>query len=749
MNYQELRKEITEYYYNVADERAERFCDECLEKLNSLWKEEMSVFATKRLQYSVIADGIDPVLFYNSPFYYETGTLAAHCDGARDFRGHRSAAGFTYWKNEHLFEDQDPELWELVKRQKKEKMYLICGPYNDTSQHFCFNYRPVFAGGLRSIYEDALAKMEGATDTERDFLTSVCEGLLNIKKISEKFAEKAEKMAESAATEEQRKDMLRIADSARVVPWEAPRSFYEALNTYAFLRKAIGSLEGIGFSSFGRVDMDLYPFYEKDINERRLTKKEAYELISKFLVTFDCHYDHDMKFVKYSDHELENTYVLGGCYTDDGRPLCNDLTLMFIRATNEEKIIFPKIKLRYSSESPKEMLDEANKLLVAGTSVILYQNDEATIPAFVKHGYPIEIARDYVIYGCWGIEVYGYEKHDDGSYINIIKPLELAVHRDFEKMDEIGMRFEPLDDAESFEELYKIVTDNIYVLFKERARITRLGGNIWDKVDVLPIFSSTLADCIENKKDYTEGKARYKNDRFEIFAFPNVVDSLMAIKTLCFDTKKYTLREYLEAVRNNWEGFEDMRIDATRCHGWGDGNKDSTALGSRLHDDLGRMAETLVGAYGGKIMIGYLAYTEVRWWGEKTRATPDGRPNGDYLAQGLTPSRLTRIPHSTSVIKSMAAIDASLMGANSVINLILPSARMTLDTCEFFLRAASKSAMQSLQLNCTSKEALLDAQKHPENYPDLIVRVAGFSAKFTSLSPEWQTEFITRNFYDA
>ena len=146
---------------------------------------------------SVIADGIDPVLFYNSPFYYETGTLAAHCDGARDFRGHRSAAGFTYWKNEHLFEDQDSELWQLVKRQKKEKMYLICGPYNDTSQHFCFNYRPVFAGGLKSIYESAVAKLENATDGERDFLISVCEGLLSIKKISEKFAEKAEKMAES------------------------------------------------------------------------------------------------------------------------------------------------------------------------------------------------------------------------------------------------------------------------------------------------------------------------------------------------------------------------------------------------------------------------------------------------------------------------------------------------------------------------------------------------------------------------
>ncbi len=747
MKYLALRDEIKEYYYNVADERAERFCDLCIEQLDKQYREDMSVFEMKRTQYDVITENIDPVLFYNSPFYYETGTLAAHCDGARDFRGHRSASGWVYWKNQHLFEDQDPELWALAKRQKKEKMYLICGPYNDTSQHFCFNYRPVFKHGLKGLYEQALAQFNGANEHEKDFLTSLCEGMLCLKRISEKFSEKAEKMANETDDPTQKVYMRRIADSAKRVPWEAPTTFYEALNTYAFLRKAIGSLEGIGFSSFGRVDMDLYPFYKRDIDSGVLTENEAYDLISMFLVTFDCHYDHDMKFVKYSDHELENTYVLGGC-TSEGKPLCNELTIMFIRATNEEKIIFPKIKLRYSSESPKEMFDEANKLLLKGTSVILYQNDEASIPSLYNIGRTIDEARDYVIFGCWGMDIPGVEKHDDGSYVNVIKPLELAVHRDFAKMEEIGMRFKVLDDAESFEELYGIVHDNIYILLKERARITRLGGNIWSKVDVLPIYSSTMDNCIKNRKDYTEGGAKYRDDRNEIFAFGNVVDALVAMKTLCFDTKKYTLREYLYAVRNNWEGNEEMRIDAKNCHGWGDGSKESTDIGARLHNDITKMASTLSGTYGGKIYIGYLGYTEIRWWGAVTRATPDGRLDGDYLSQGLTPSRLTRIPHATSVVKSMTALDPSVMAGNSVINLILPSSKMTLDNCEAFLRATSKSAIQSLQLNCTSKEALLDAQRHPEKYPDLVVRVAGFSAKFTSLSPEWQDEFISRNFYE-
>ena len=145
--------------------------------------------------------------------------------------------------------------------------------------------------------------------------------------------------------------------------------------------------------------------------------------------------------------------------------------------------------------------------------------------------------------------------------------------------------------------------------------------------------------------------------------------------------------------------------------------------------------------------MGHLTYTEIRWWGEQTLATPDGRHNGEYFAQGLTPSRLKKIPCVTDVINSMASLDASTLSANSVVNIMLPSGT-PLAHCNAFLRAVAGSAVQSLQLNCVSKEVLLDAQANPRQYPDLIVRVTGFSAKFTSLSRGWQDEIIARNFYE-
>ena len=763
MDYPGLREELCYYYDKVADKRAEEFCRVCVEEMDRAYEEGMSIWEMKRLQYNTISQMCDPIVFWESPFYYEMGTMAGICDGARDFRGHKHPGGWVYWKREHLFKEQDRELWEISCRQKKEQFYLICGPYNDTSQHFLFHYRPILAGGLKGIYERAQAELPHAqTETEREFLKSVCEGMLAIKRISEKFAAKAEEMLELSKgkenmEEEIRGRLRRIAESAKRTPWEKPESFYEALNTYAFLRKAVGSLEGVGVNSFGRLDVDLYPFYQWDVEAGILTPDEAYELICQFLITFDMHYDHDMKMIAYSDHELENTYVLGGC-DEEGRPIYNALTEMFLRAAREEKIIYPKIKCRFSKESPKAYLDEINKAVIAGTSTVLYQNDDATIPAFVRAGRTLKEARDYLIAGCWDICGNGTEKLDSGAYFNLLKVFEYSLHQKTDKMQEVGIVFRPIDDAKDFEEVYRITLENIRVLLEERVRITRCGGQIWDQVDVLPVFSSTLESCLKKRKDYTAGGAKYRDEHYYCFGLPNIVDSLLAIKELCFDSEeenrenaprgKYSLGQLLTAVRSNWAGFEKMRIEATRCHGWGDGSEESTGLANCLNKDLYAMMQATPGTYGGKIQLGHLTYTEIRWWGEKTLATPDGRKAGEYFAQGLTPSRLKHIPSVTSVINSLAGLDGSMMGGNSVVNIILPSDKITLDLCEAFLRAAAGSALQSLQLNCATKEQLLDAQKHPEKYPDLIVRVTGFSAKFTSLSPEWQQEVLTRNFYE-
>ncbi len=740
-----MRDELRAYYLPDNGRRSDVFARKCFEIMDSKYSENMSVMEQKLLQYRVIVDEFEPKIFEHSPFYYETQVLSPLSDGYRKSKETKKpqANAWVYLKNKHLFVDFDPELWNRRNRQSEELMYLICGPYSDDSQHFNFNNRPVLERGLRGVYEDAAAELTKAeTEAEREFLRGVCSGMLELRKMANRFAEAAAILLDAHPENE---NFRLIAATAARVPWEAPRTFYEALATLAFMRKAVGSLEGIGPNTFGRLDLDLYPFYERDIKKKRLTRDGAYELICRFLITWDCHYDHEMKMVMYSDHELENTYVLGGC-DDGGAPVYNELTKLFLSANLEEKIIFPKVKCRFSANSTKEYLNDITRPLLTGTATFLYQNDDATIPALLRLGLPIEEARDYLVTGCWDVCTY-LEKHDNGNYLNLLKPFEFALHRRFDKMVYVGMDFLTFDDSESFEELYSRVLRNCELLLRERISITARGRHIVKSVDPLPIFSSTLKDCIENRADYRNGGARYCDDYYYLFGLPDIVDSLLAIKKLVFEDKKYTLSEMLAAVRRNWEGAEDMRREAIACHGWGDGHDDSCALARRFNDDLFAVCNGLTGSYVGKVRFVHLTYTEIRFWGEKTLATPNGRKNGEYFSQGLTPSRLKRIPCVNDVVNSFSALDPSVM-VNNVVNIILPPTNISSEYLEAFMRVCAGTAMQSIQLNCTSRKMLLDAQTHPEKYPDLVVRVTGFSAKFTSLSKEWQDEVISRNFYE-
>lgn len=748
MKYTDLRKELRAFYSDGGKERSENFAKKCFEIMDSKYQNGMSIAQQKMLQYDVISQEFEPIIFKNSQFFYETGVLTSLSDGSRYAKnyGHYQANGWVYNRNSHIFWSQGEKLTNRRISQASELLYLICGAFNDDNQHFGFNNRPILEGGLKGIYEKAQKELHNTQNQqERDFLNAVCCGMLSIKKMAEKFSQKAEQMLLMETDEKYKNNLSLIMETAKVVPWEKPRTFYEALNTLAFMRKVVGSLEGVGPNTFGRIDMDLYPFYENDIKNGVLTKDDAFELICQFLILWDSHYDHDLKMIGYADHELENTYTLGGC-DKDGKPLYNELTQMFLRATREEKLIYPKIKCRFSENSPKEYLDEINIAVVNGTSAVLFQNDDATIPALLRAGRTLEEARDYIVSGCWDIATY-QERHDCGNYLNLLKPFEFAIHNLTDKMEKVCLDFEIYDNCKTFDDVYNITLRNCKKLIKERIQITKEGGQILHKVDQLPIFSSTLDNCLEKKKDYSLNGAKYRDDYYYFFGFPNIIDSLLALKTLVFDTKSYSLDMFLNAVRSNWEGYENMRIEATRCHGWGDGSEESCALAKRFNDDLFNICQELNGGYGGKVHMGYLTYTEVRFWGAKTLATPDGRKNGEYFAQGLTPSRLKRIHNVTDVINSMFYIDKSTMAANSVVNIILPN-NISLDNCYAFLKTVAQSSIQALQLNCTTKEQLLDAQIHPEKYPDLIVRVTGFSAKFTSLSKEWQDEVITRNFYN-
>ena len=489
----EMREELYSFYLQGDAERSRAFADKCFAILDARAEENMSVTAQKLLQYDVICENFEPVIFRYNPYFYETGVLTSLSDGAFSAKGYRflQANAWVYARNEHLFNDRDPALYEITKTQKKELLYLICGPYNDTSQHFNFNTRPILEMGLKGIFEKAQSELENAkNEEEREFFEAVCHGMVSLRKMAEKFSEKAQKMLETETDADCRENLALIAQTARRVPWEAPQSFYEALATLAFMRTALGSLEGAGPNTFGRLDKDLISFYRADTEQGRLTPEKAYELVCGFLLIWDCHYDHGMIMAGYADHELENTYTLGGC-DDDGEPLFNEVTKLFLRATREKDIIFPKIKCRFGKNSPSEYLREVCLPISKGTSTVLLQNDDATIPAILRSGRTLAEARDYMVAGCWDL-VTNNERSDHGSYLNLLKPFEYSIHRLTDKIKLVGIDFELIDDGDDFEEIYRKTLHNCELVLDAKLDKARRGGQIFHKVSRFPIFSSTV-----------------------------------------------------------------------------------------------------------------------------------------------------------------------------------------------------------------------------------------------------------------
>jgi formate C-acetyltransferase len=701
----------------------------------------LGVYQLKAMQYEVIADNFQPVIFKNSPFYYEMGTKPAQCDGNPWWK---QPGGWLFRRNNHLFRDVNPKEYDLFRERSAQRIFT--GAYVDVDHH-CFPISNVIQTGLGKIYEqavDALKLCESKEESE--FIECAMRGLLAVKKISGKFADTAEKKLKDTADETQRRFLHMIAKSAREVPWRKPETFYEGLNTLLFLREIGGSMEGVGTTSLGHPDRILAELYRRDIESGRLTKEGAYDLVCRFLLTGDCRYDKNKQVKEYSDHEMEISFTLGGC-DEYGNEVCNDITFMFLKAHHELKLIFPKPFCRFGKNSNPEYLRAINQDILNGRSALILVNDDCLIPTLVRAGKLLEDARRYISTGCWDIIVEGCENAPTGHYIGMPRILEMSIH-DCPETANTGIVCEKLDGSESFEEVYRRLFGNIITVIRKGCEIIGRNGKVWPQVAPEPLFSAGMADCLKKRKDYTAGGGRYNPHQLSMVGFANVVDSLLVIRKLCFESKRHSLAEFLTAVRAGWKGHEPLLAEVLTMPYFGDNTPESDTLARRFHDDLYKHTRDMVNERGGAFEIGYWVYREFRYWGEMMRATPDGRRDGDVLSHGINPSRTRHVSSISSAINSAAALDLTKCAANSVMNILLPSGGMTTETLNQFERAVAASKIGLLQLQCVSKEELLDARKHPENHQDIVVRVCGFSAKFVALSPEWQEEFVSRSIYE-
>ena len=581
------------------------------------------------------------------------------------------------------------------------------------------DYGTVISEGLEGRRLRALNSMrkENITDKQKAFLKCAIDTIESVEAFADKYA---------AALHEagQTKNSTQIREGIRY----GAKNFLQALQVFRILHFAVWCT-GNYHNTVGRFDQYMLPFLQKDIDNKVLTYDEAQEHLEDFFLSFnrDCDLYYSLKW-----GDNGQSMVLGGL-TPEGENGVNKLTTMCLQASLDIMQIDPKINLRVDKNTPIELYELGTQLTKAGLGFPQYSNDDVVIPGLIKLGYAPEHARNYIVAACWELIV---------PYVAIdipnIADMPLAV------LANECIR-EDLIDCRSFDELL----EKFYLKMRARAeeKIPKLGPLF---MEPSPFQSVLMSNCLDEAKDISEG-ALYNNYGFHGSGFSCAVDQFASVKKFIYEDKSITKEELITALKNNFEGYEELQ-KALRNDGPKLGREEEVTL---LADKvLGLFSSSLRGfknERGGIFRAGTGSAMYYLWSGEKLEATADGRGKGQPLPTNFSPSLLLRNAGIVSVLKAMALpslIDAVNGGPVTIEfhDTVFKNEEGTKKVAQLMQYYISQGGHQ-LQLSSVNKEKLLEAQKHPEEHRDLIVRVWGWSGYFVELDLGYQNQIISRKEY--
>ena len=702
--------------------------------------------------YRIISRTFLPILFHESPFYYEACVEGGYyCPrGENDPRA--PMPGFATRRLCTRFYAEKgwiPEADFEVKRERSRQTYAyICGPYVDES-HTAPPIRKILKGGFRSVREQVEKAIADCPPEDREglrYLKAMALGLDTVHAIQLRYRDEALRRIGAGATGEELRRLRRIAESAARCPWEPPQTFFEGLNTLGFCREIFAYVEGLPNNcSLGRLDAWLIDLYRADIAAGRLTEAEARDLVCRFMVQSDCTDDAFSQADAGMDHEKDAPVTLGGCDAD-GRPVWNELTRLVLEEHQRLAVISPKLHVRFSSESPQEYLALLAREVIDGHCVFAMFNDDAHVPGFVRQGYSLERARDYEGTGCWEGYIAGETDVSDVNYTSVVQPFVASLYPDAEKARKAGVRIEPVEGCRNMEELKRVAFGNYIRFLRGLISDYTRYGRLFAKVSPRPLFSACLNGCIARRRDeFDLGLERHQRT-LTLGFLSNTVDSMLAIEKVVFEDGFATLPELLAALRANWRGERNQAIRnaALKAPCWGDNTPKSNALMKWWIDSIAEAVDGLKTDQGGEYRLSCMIYREYMSWGARTRATPDGRYDGERFAQGFAPSDLRCRSGLGDVFHAIGSLDHAKLCASNA-NLSFGGEDFTPETLSSVFRVFAETGAHLLQPNCNTVETLLDAQKHPERHRDLMVKVCGFSTRFIALSPRFQQEIIERH----
>ena len=671
--------------------------------------------------------------------------------------------------------------------------------------HVTVKYEEVLAIGYKGIIDKARAELEkcqvgdGNYAKKSHFLNAVIVSCQAVIEYAERYAELASQMAAECTDPVRKQELLQISENCSRVPANGATSFYEACQSFWFVQQLL-QVESSGHSiSPGRFDQYMYPYYKADIDKGVITREAAQELLDCIWVKLnDLNKVRDAASAEgFAGYSLFQNLIVGG-QDKYGNDVTNDLSVMCILASMHVHLPMPSLSIRVWNGSPHELLIKAAELTRTGIGLPAYYNDEVIIPALQNRGLTLEDAREYNIIGC--VEPQKAGKTDgwhDAAFFNMCRPLELVFSNGMDKGELVGIQTGDVTQMTTFEEFFDAYK-------KQMEYCISLMVNADNAIDVahservpLPYESCMVDDCLSRGLSVQEGGAVYNFTGPQGFGIANMADSLYAIRKLVYEDKKVSMEEYKQALAWNYDkgldqqsvsdmsemilkGMQDagmavntdtakavlqtvMRLKPTEeqlrrfteihhmideVPKFGNAIDDVDYFARDVAYTYSRPLQKYMNPRGGHYQAGLYPVSANVPLGGQTGATPDGRYAHTPVADGVSPSAGKDVKGPTAAATSVSRLDHFIVSNGTLFNQKFhPSALAGREGLEKFvalIRTFFDQKGMHMQFNVVDRETLLDAQKHPENYAHLVVRVAGYSALFTTLSRSLQDDIIRR-----
>lgn len=651
----------------------------------------------------------------------------------------------------------------LPNPARLDKMVTIGASIGVWQGHLILDHETHIRRGLLAMKEDVSSKKargDYETDEERSFLESVELAIEGVMIYARRLAERVEAELSAAADGARAAQLEVMLDNCRRVPLHPPENFRQAVQSYWTVKAAVDLAAPFNCHSPGRMDQYLYPYFKKDVGSGRVSNKEAKELLEELFLKI---MSHNMRPVSANMQEFGQRYegsepvTLAGV-TAEGEDAANELTYVMLDAAADSKASLNFV-VRLHEKSPERLYMKLADMYRGGVSSVSVQNDEVCFSAMAKHGFAKEDALNYAITGCNDVVAPGKTGGEAFSAMLMCRVLDTALRNGDSKtplglLKNVGVKTGDPDGFASFDEFLNAYFRQSEFAIKKIVDAAKIRDRLYAEKLPAPHISAFMGGCLDKNKDVTRGGAVYDLEGILfICSIANTVDSLYVIKKLIFERKAITFKRLLEAMDSNFKGHDDV---LKMIHGlggkWGNGNPESDEIARAVTKRLFEETYRHTTFKGGKVAPFINSMTVHTVDGRMSLATPDGRAAGKPFAPSCTPYNVEK-NGVTGVLRSVAAIDFSDVLGCAVNVRMHPSAigggEATKRKWISLIKTYFRMGGEQLQPTVVSTEVLRAAQKNPDDYRDVIVKVGGYSAYFTDLGVEMQNEIIARTEHSA